>query len=148
MIGPCTQCISAQSVRSSFLEDDATRRASQRRCKRSSPGANRLRIRDRNLSLYIHELPNECVFEVSIEHPNRPALTARGYRWTIVDTHSVGQQFCTHVQREREQFGRERPAQWSWIGGLTGPTNPTWHLEMLDFLCEATGRTSIARTGF
>jgi nitric oxide synthase oxygenase domain/subunit/sulfite reductase alpha subunit-like flavoprotein/hemoglobin-like flavoprotein len=164
---------------------------------------------------YIHELPKECVFEVSIEHPSRPELTSLGYRWTtvpaisnfkmnlggvlyqnmpfngwfmtteivrnlmerydagpsicnamgidmtsdptwrvqastelekavlhsfqkagytIVDPHSVGQQFCTHVQREREQFGRECPAQWSWIGGLTGPTNPTWHLEMRDFL--------------
>ena len=164
---------------------------------------------------YIHELPKERVFEVSIEHPNRPELTALGYSWTtvpaisnfkmnlggvlyqnmpfngwfmtteivrnlmerydagpaicnamgidmvsdptwrmqasieleksvlhsfqkegytIVDPHSVGQQFCTHVQREREQFGRECPAQWSWIGGLTGPTNPTWHLEMRDFL--------------
>jgi sulfite reductase alpha subunit-like flavoprotein len=56
------------------------------------------------------------------------------YGFTIVDPHSVGQQFCTHVRREREQFGRECPAQWSWIGGLTGPTNPTWHLEMRDFL--------------
>jgi sulfite reductase alpha subunit-like flavoprotein len=54
--------------------------------------------------------------------------------FTIVDPHSVGQQFCTHVRREREHFGRECPAQWSWIGGLTGPTNPTWHLEMRDFL--------------
>lgn len=54
--------------------------------------------------------------------------------YTIVDPHSVGQQFCTHVRREREQFGRECPAQWSWIGGMVGPTNPTWHLEMRDFL--------------
>jgi hypothetical protein len=54
--------------------------------------------------------------------------------FTIVDPYSVGQQFCTHVRREREQFGRECPAQWSWIDGLTGPTNPTWHLEMRDFL--------------
>ena len=38
------------------------------------------------------------------------------------------------MRREREQFGRECPGQWSWIGGLTGPTNPTWHLEMRDFL--------------
>jgi sulfite reductase alpha subunit-like flavoprotein/nitric oxide synthase oxygenase domain/subunit/hemoglobin-like flavoprotein len=168
---------------------------------------------------YVHELPKECVFEVSIEHPTRPELTALGYRWTtipaisnfkmnlggvlyqnmpfngwfmsteivrnllerydagpaicnalgidmttepmwrqlasselekavlhsfqkggytIVDPHSVGQQFCTHVRREREQFGRECPAQWSWIGGLTGPTNPTWHLEMRDFVLKPT----------
>ena len=173
-----------------------------------------LKVPDRKKP-YIHELPKECVFEVSIEHPKRPELTALGYRWTtvpaisnfkmnlggvlyqnmpfngwfmtteivrnlierydagpeicnamgvdmasdptwrlqasaelekavlhsfrkagytIIDPHSVGQQFCTHVQREREQFGRECPAQWSWIGGLTGPTNPTWHLEMRDFL--------------
>ena len=54
--------------------------------------------------------------------------------FTIVDPMTVGRSFCTHVQREREQFGRECPAQWSWIGGLVGPTNPTWHLEMRDFL--------------
>jgi nitric oxide synthase oxygenase domain/subunit/sulfite reductase alpha subunit-like flavoprotein/hemoglobin-like flavoprotein len=164
---------------------------------------------------YVYELPKEHVFEVNIEHPTRPELTALGYRWTtvpaisnfkmnlggvlyqnmpfngwfmsteivrnlmerydagpaicnvlgidmttepmwrqlatselekavlhsfqkggytIVDPHAVGQQFCTHVRREREQFGRECPAQWSWIGGLTGPTNPTWHLEMRDFV--------------
>lgn len=47
---------------------------------------------------------------------------------------TAGRQYCTHVQRERENFGRECPAQWSWIGGLVGPTNPTWHLEMRDFL--------------
>jgi sulfite reductase alpha subunit-like flavoprotein len=54
--------------------------------------------------------------------------------YTIVDPHSVGESFCTHVRREREQFQRECPGQWSWIGGLVGPTNPTWHLEMRDFL--------------
>ena len=54
--------------------------------------------------------------------------------YTIVDPHSVGESFCTHVRREREKFERECPGQWSWIGGLVGPTNPTWHLEMRDFL--------------
>lgn len=54
--------------------------------------------------------------------------------FTIVDPHSVGKSFCTHVRREREEFGRECPGQWSWIGGLVGPTNDTWHLEMRDFL--------------
>lgn len=43
-------------------------------------------------------------------------------KYTIVDPHSVGESFCVHVRREREQFGRECPGQWSWIGGLTGPT--------------------------
>ena len=38
----------------------------------------------------------------------------------------------THCKRERED-GRECPAQWSWIGGLTGPLNKTWHKEMRDF---------------
>jgi len=52
---------------------------------------------------------------------------------TIVDPMTAGESFCTHVRREREQHGRECPAQWSWIGGLLGPTNPTWHLEMRDF---------------
>ena len=56
------------------------------------------------------------------------------HKFTIVDPMTVGRSFCTHVQREREQFGRECPAQWSWIGGLLGPTNPTWHLENRDFL--------------
>lgn len=54
--------------------------------------------------------------------------------FTIVDPHSVGESFCVHVQREREQHGLECPSQWSWIGGLVGPTNKTWHLEMRDFL--------------
>ena len=58
----------------------------------------------------------------------------RKNKFTIVDPHSVGESFCVHVRREREQHGRECPAQWSWIGGLVGPTNPTWHLEMRDFL--------------
>lgn len=164
---------------------------------------------------YIHQIPQELTFEVNIEHPSIPEITALGYKWstvpaicnfkmtlggvvyqnlpfngwfmsteivrnlmerydagpavakacgiitakdpfwrqqvsleleravlhsfkkngyTIVDPASSGQSFCTHVQREREQFGRECPAQWSWIGGLVGPTNPTWHLEMRDFL--------------
>ena len=51
---------------------------------------------------------------------------------TIVDPHTAGKQFCAHVRREREQFGRECPGQWSWIGGLVGPRNPSWHLEMRD----------------
>jgi hypothetical protein len=54
--------------------------------------------------------------------------------YTIVDPMTVGQSFCTHVQRKRQQFGRNCPGQWSWIGGLAGPTNPTWHLKMRDFL--------------
>ena len=53
--------------------------------------------------------------------------------FTIVDPHSVGESFCVHVRREREQHGLECPSQWSWIGGLVGPTNDTWHLEMRDF---------------
>jgi sulfite reductase alpha subunit-like flavoprotein len=60
------------------------------------------------------------------------SFTKRGF--TIIDPHAVGKSFCTHVRREREQFGRECPAQWSWIGGLTGPTNDSWHLEMRDFV--------------
>lgn len=52
--------------------------------------------------------------------------------YTIVDSDTVGEQFMTHCKREQEA-GRECPAQWSWIGGLTGPINPTWHKEMRDF---------------
>lgn len=52
--------------------------------------------------------------------------------YTIVDMDTVGNQFLTHCKREQEA-GRECPAQWSWIGGLTGPINPTWHKEMRDF---------------
>lgn len=52
--------------------------------------------------------------------------------YTIVDSETVGEQFLTHCSRERSA-GRECPAQWSWIGGLTGPTNKTWHKEMRDF---------------
>jgi len=55
--------------------------------------------------------------------------------YTIVDPDTVGEQFMTHCKRERES-GRECPAQWSWIGGLTGPTNKTWHKEMRDFRVE------------
>lgn len=51
---------------------------------------------------------------------------------TIVDPMTVGKSFLTHCNRERKE-GRECPAQWSWIGGLVGPNNPTWHLEMRDF---------------
>ena len=164
---------------------------------------------------YVHEVPSDCLFEVDLEHPTNPELSALGYRWatvpaitnfkmnlggivyqnmpfngwfmsteivrnlmerydagpqiakvlglnvtsdpsyldmascelqrmvmhsfqkngyTIVDPMSVGNSFCTHVKREREQYGRECPGQWSWIGGLVGPNNPTWHLEMRDFL--------------
>lgn len=46
--------------------------------------------------------------------------------YTIVDPETVGEQFMTHCKRERDS-GRECPAQWSWIGGLTGPINKTWH---------------------
>ena len=53
-------------------------------------------------------------------------------KFTVVDPVGVGESFLTHCKRERES-GRECPAQWSWIGGLLGSTNPTWHLEMRDF---------------
>lgn len=53
--------------------------------------------------------------------------------FTIVDPMTVGKSFLTHCARERTA-GRECPAQWSWIGGLVGPNNPTWHLEMRDFM--------------
>jgi sulfite reductase alpha subunit-like flavoprotein/nitric oxide synthase oxygenase domain/subunit len=69
-----------------------------------------------------------CELERMVIH----SFQKNGY--TIVDPMTVGRSFCSHVQREREQFGRECPGQWSWIGGLVGPTNPTWHLEMRDFL--------------
>jgi len=53
--------------------------------------------------------------------------------FTIVDLETVGEQFVTHCKREKAN-GRECPGQWSWIGGLAGPTNVTWHKEMRDFL--------------
>ena len=53
-------------------------------------------------------------------------------KFTVVDPIGVGESFLTHCKRERKS-GRECPAQWSWIGGLLGSTNPTWHLEMRDF---------------
>lgn len=52
--------------------------------------------------------------------------------YTIVDSETAGEQFMTHCKREKEA-GRECPSQWSWIGGLVGPTNVTWHKEMRDF---------------
>jgi nitric oxide synthase oxygenase domain/subunit len=52
--------------------------------------------------------------------------------FTMVDMETVGKSFIVHCGRERN-LGRECPAQWSWIGGLTGPTNVTWHHEMRDF---------------
>jgi sulfite reductase alpha subunit-like flavoprotein len=71
---------------------------------------------------------------VEVERAVLYSFKKNGY--TIVDPHSVGESFCVHVQREREQHGLECPAQWSWIGGLVGPTNKTWHLEMRDFLVQ------------
>jgi nitric oxide synthase oxygenase domain/subunit/hemoglobin-like flavoprotein len=55
-----------------------------------------------------------CELERMVNH------SFQKYKFTIVDPMTVGRSFCTHVQREREQFGRECPAQWSWIGGLLG----------------------------
>ena len=52
--------------------------------------------------------------------------------FTMVDQETVGNSFMVHCKRERDA-GRECPGQWSWIGGLTGPTNVTWHHEMRDF---------------
>jgi nitric oxide synthase oxygenase domain/subunit len=33
---------------------------------------------------YVYQLPKEFVFEVSIEHPTMPEMTALGYRWATV----------------------------------------------------------------
>lgn len=52
--------------------------------------------------------------------------------FSMVDMDTVEKSFMVHCKRERDA-GRECPAQWSWIGGLTGPNNPTWHHEMRDF---------------
>jgi len=75
---------------------------------------------------------NHYPFALQLERAVLNSFQKNGF--TIVDPITVGEQFCMHVRREREQFGRECPGQWSWIGGLVGPTNPTWHLEMRDFL--------------
>ncbi|KAL7565512.1 hypothetical protein ACA910_012247 [Epithemia clementina (nom. ined.)] len=64
--------------------------------------------------------------DVAILHSFKKA----GY--TIVDPKTVAEQFQTHCKRE-QKLGRECPAQWSWIGGLFGPINKTWHIEMRDF---------------
>jgi sulfite reductase alpha subunit-like flavoprotein len=71
---------------------------------------------------------------VTVEFERAVLYSFKKNGYTIVDPHSVGESFCVHVQREREQHGLECPSQWSWIGGLVGPTNKTWHLEMRDFL--------------
>lgn len=55
-----------------------------------------------------------CEWEIAVEY----SFKKNGY--TIVDPNAVGKSFCTHVQREREDHGRECPGQWSWIGGLVG----------------------------
>ena len=81
-----------------------------------------------------------CILEEAILHSFKKA------GFTIVDPHTVGKSFCTHVRREREDFGRECPGQWSWIGGLVGPTNDTWHLEMRDFLVNP--QYEVSRTCF
>lgn len=57
---------------------------------------------------------------VSCELERMVVHSFQKHKFTIVDPMTVGRSFCTHVQREREQFGRECPAQWSWIGGLLG----------------------------
>ena len=33
---------------------------------------------------FVHPLPQALIFEVPIEHPTRPEITALGYRWTTV----------------------------------------------------------------
>ena len=53
-------------------------------------------------------------------------------QFTIVDHHTASRQYSVHCQREK-MLGREVPAQWSWIGGLAGPTASVWHHEMRDF---------------
>ena len=95
--------------------------------------------------------------KVSAEMENAILHSFEKSEYTIVDPMTVGKSYFTHCKRER-QAGRECPGQWSWIGGLvgkniqkpfpmyfrkftkltsieiSGPTNPTWHLEMRDFL--------------
>jgi nitric oxide synthase oxygenase domain/subunit len=57
---------------------------------------------------------------VSCELERMVIYSFKKHKFTIVDPMTVGRSFCAHVQREREQYGRECPAQWSWIGGLLG----------------------------
>jgi len=71
--------------------------------------------------------------EVSAELEKMVIHSFQTSGYTIKDQVSAGQSFCSHARREREEYGRECPAQWSAIGGLIGQTNPTWHLEMRDF---------------
>ena len=52
--------------------------------------------------------------------------------FTIVDPENFGNSFIVHCKR-KQKSGRECPGQWSWFGGLAGPTNVTWHKEMRDF---------------
>lgn len=68
--------------------------------------------------------------KVSTELETAVLHSFRGGNFTIVDPMTVGESFMTHCKKERKA-GRECPGQWSWIGGLVGPTNPTWHLEMV-----------------
>ena len=55
----------------------------------------------------------------------------------IVDPHTAGKQLilCSCPSGTRTiNLAVSVQDQWSWIGGLVGPTNPTWHLEIRDFL--------------
>jgi nitric oxide synthase oxygenase domain/subunit/hemoglobin-like flavoprotein len=33
---------------------------------------------------FIYKLPSRCIFEVDLEHPSNPAISALGYRWTTI----------------------------------------------------------------
>lgn len=68
--------------------------------------------------------------QASVELEKAILYSFKKSKFTITDPQSVGKSFMTHCKREQSS-GRGCPAQWSWIGGLTGPTNPTWHLEMV-----------------
>lgn len=78
--------------------------------------------------------PQERMLEMRVQHEVQVAVLHSFAKagFSMVDPCAVGKSFLVHTKREREQ-GRECPAQWSWIGGLVGPTNATWHHEMRDF---------------
>jgi len=78
--------------------------------------------------------PDERMIEMRIQHEVQVSVLHSFEKacFSIVDPETVGKSFLVHCKRERDN-NRECPGQWSWIGGLVGPTNITWHTEMRDF---------------
>jgi len=94
----------------------------------------RYKIQDRWIEAMELRPTEKRMIEMRVQHEVQVAVLHSFDKagFSIVDPCTVGKSFLVHCKRERIA-GRECPGQWSWIGGLVGPTNVTWHQEMRDF---------------